>query len=232
MKPLVTQYLAALPATHRSETWKDVGIKRPTGTIEKRVDKGLEPKSRAELVYSGPFQYNQVQRVAIRAMAQVLEIRLRESLREDLGGTYSVSASAGYSKQPREEYSITIAFGCSPDRTEELIKSVYKEIDQLKTNGPTDKQVADVKETFLRDQETNMKQNGYLLAQIASRYQYSEDLTSLFNLPDYYNTLDAATVRDAARLYLKGDNVVKVTLFPEKPVAPQLEPSPALAAVR
>jgi len=30
---------------------------------------------------------------------------------------------------------------------------------------------------------------------------------------------EAATVRDAARLYLKGDNLVKVTLFPEKPVA-------------
>ena len=232
IKPLVTQYLAALPATHRTESWKDIGIKRPTGVIEKRVDKGLEPKSRAELVYSGPFEYNQVQRVAIRAMAQVLEIRLRESLREDLGGTYSVSASAGYSKEPRQEYSVTIAFGCSPDRTDELIKSVYKEIDQLKANGPTDKQVADVKETFLRDQETNMKQNGYLLAQLAARYQYSEDLTSLFNLADYYNKLDAATVRDAARLYLKGDNLVKVTLFPEKAAAPEPQAAAETAAVR
>jgi Predicted Zn-dependent peptidases len=161
-------------------------------------------------------------------MAQVLEIRLRESLREDLGGTYSVSASAGYSKRPREEYSITIAFGCSPDRTEELIKTVYKEIDQLKANGPTEKQVADVKETFLRDQETNMKQNGYLLAQLAARYQYSEDVTSLFNMADYYNKIDVATVRDAARLYLKPDNVVKVTLFPEKAATPA--PLPAAAA--
>ncbi len=232
MKPLVTQYLAALPATHRKETWKDVGIKRPTGTVERRVDKGLEPKSKAELVYSGPFQYNQDQRVAIRAMAQVLEIRLRESLREDLGGTYSVSASAGYSKRPREEYNITIAFGCSPDRTDELIKGVYKEIDQLKTNGPTDKQVADVKETFLRDQETNMKQNGYLLAQLTGRYQFGEDVTSLFNMADYYNKIDAAMIRDAARLYLKGDNLVKVTLFPEKTAAPDAPAPQLVGAVR
>ena len=90
----------------------------------------------------------------------------------------------------------------------------------MKADGPTDKQVADVKETFLRDQETNMKQNGYLLAQITTRYQYSEDLTSLFNLADYYHKITPAMVRDAARLYLKGDNVVKVTLFPEKVAAP------------
>jgi zinc protease len=230
MKPLVTQYLASLPATHRKETWKDIGLRKPTGVVEKRVDKGLEPKSRAELVFSGPFQYNQDQRVAIRAMAEVLEIRLRESLREDLGGTYSVSASAGYSKIPREEYSVTIAFGCSPDRTDELIKAVFKEADQLKANGPTDKQVADVKETFLKDQETNMKQNGYLLAQIAARYQFSEDLTSLFNMQDYYNKITPTMVQEAARLYLKGDNLVRVTLFPEKTAVP--EPLPVTAAVR
>ncbi|MDP9322304.1 MAG: insulinase family protein, partial [Acidobacteriota bacterium] len=230
IKPLVERYLGALPATHRQETWKDIGIKKPAGVIEKRVDKGIEPKSRANIVFSGPFQYNQVQRIAIRAMAEALETRLRESLREELGGTYSVTASAGYSKIPREEYTITIAFGCSPDRTEELVKGVFKEIDQLKTTGPTDKQVADVKETFLRDQETNMKQNGYLLGQIANRYQLGEDLTSLFNLADFYNKIDAATIKDAARLYLKSDNFVKVTLYPEKPVAPEAFDVPAAAA--
>ena len=85
-----------------------------------------------------------------------------------------------------------------------------------------------MKETFLKDQETNMKQNGYLLSQLAARYQYSEDVTSLFNMADYYNKIDAATIRDAARLYLKPDNVVKVTLFPEKVGAP--EPLQAAAA--
>ena len=64
--------------------------------------------------------------------------------------------------------------------------------------------------------------------QLAARYEFSEDLTSLFNLADYYNKIDAATIRDAARLYLKPDNVVKVTLFPEKVGAP--EPLPAAAA--
>ena len=34
--------------------------------------------------------------------------------------------------------------------------------------------------------------------------------------------IDPAMIRDAARLYLKNDNIVKVTLFPEKPVAPEM----------
>ena len=215
MKPLVERYLGALPSTHRKETWKDIGMKRPRGVIEKRVDKGIEPKSRARIAFGGPFQYDQERRVAIRAMADVLQVRLRESLREDLGGTYSVSASAGYSKFPREEYTLSIDFGSSPDRTEELVKSVFKEIDLLKTKGPTDKQVADVKETLLRDLETNSKQNGFLLLNIYSRYQQSEDLGTLFGLADYYNKLTAATIQEAAKTYLDTNNYVKVTLFPE-----------------
>ncbi len=102
------------------------------------------------------------------------------------------------------------------------MKSVMKEIESFKANGPTDKQVADVKETFLRDQETNMKQNGYLLGQIALRYEYNEDLTSLFNMADYYRKIDAGMIRSAAQTYLNPANMVKVTLFPAKTAAPDL----------
>jgi zinc protease len=227
MKPLAERYLATLPATHRTETWKDIGLRRPTGVIEKRVDKGLEPKSRAAILFTGPFDYQQENRVAIRAMADILEVRLRELIREDLGGTYNVSADASYAKVPRAEYTIDISFGCSPDRTDDLVKTVLKEVENFKANGPTDKQLADVKETFLRDDETNMKQNGYLLQQIALRYEFGEDLTSLFHLPDYYRKLDAATIKAAAQKYLDPANMVKITLFPEKTVAPDL---PAAAA--
>jgi len=229
MKPLVERYLATLPATHRKETWKDSGIKPPTGVIEKRVDKGLEPKSRSAVLFTGPFDYTQENRVAIRAMADVLEVRLRELIREDLGGTYSVSADANYSKYPRAEYVVQIGFGSNPDRTEDLLKAVLKEIEAFKANGPTPKQVADVTETFLRDQETNMKQNGYLLGQVALRYEYNEDLTSLFNMADYYRKIDAASIKSAAQKYLNTANMVKVTLFPEKTVAPDLPVAAAAA---
>ena len=215
LKPLVERYLGALPAVRRQETWRDVGIQRPKGVIEKRVDKGIEPKSRAGIVFSGPFSYTQEQRVAIRAMEDVLETRLRETLREELGGTYSVSVSAGYSKHPRSEYTVSVDFGANPTRTEELVKGVFREIELLKSEGPSEKQVADVKETLLRDLETNNKQNGYLLTQIAVRYQYGEDLASLFALADHYNRLTPAVIRDAARTYLDTNNYVKVTLFPE-----------------
>ena len=102
MKPLVERYLGA-PAVDRAgrKRGRTSACTRPTGVVEKRVDKGIEPKSQAAHRRS-PARSSTTRSgaSAIRAMADVLEIRLRESLREDLGGTYSVSASAGYSKIP------------------------------------------------------------------------------------------------------------------------------------
>src|SRR5262249_23077046 len=45
MRPLVERYLGSLPSIHRTETWKDVGARFPTGVIAKQIEKGLEPKS-------------------------------------------------------------------------------------------------------------------------------------------------------------------------------------------
>ena len=216
IKPLVERYLASLPALHRQEHWKDVGVRPVTGVVKKRVEKGIEPKSQTVLFFTGPFAYNQENRIAINAMAQILTNRLRETLREDLGGTYSVSASASYSKIPRAEYEVEIAYGSSPDRVDELGKAVLQQIETLKAQGPTPTQLADVKETLLRDLETSRTSNNFYLSNIAGRYEVGEDLDSLFHLEDYYNKLTPAIIQEAARTYLNVNNYVDMELFPEK----------------
>ncbi len=220
LKPLVERYLASLPTTGRKESWKDTGIRYAKGVVEKRVDKGLEPQSRVAIVFTGPFTQSQTERVAIRAMAEVLQSRLHETLRESLGGTYGVTTAPGYLQIPVPEFSVNISFSCAPERTEELIKAALQQVELLKSAGPTEKQLSDAKEKLLRDLETNRKQNNYLLAQLSIRYQYGEDLAALFTLEEFYNKPTPAAIQDAAKQYLNPANMVKVTLFPEKKSLP------------
>ena len=216
LKPLVERYLGALPSIHRKETWKDIGARMSTGVIQKKVEKGIEPKSLNAIVFSGPFEHDPLHRVAIRALSEVLQMRLLETIREELGGTYSISVGPSYQRFPNPEYSITIQFGCAPERADDLIKRVFQEIDKLKTNGPTDKQVNDEKEALLRDFETNSKQNSFLLSQISQRYQLGEDPAGFWSITEQYKTIDAAMIQQAAKTYLNPNNSVRVTLLPEK----------------
>ena len=73
-----------------------------------------------------------------------------------------------------------------------------------------------VKETLLRDFETNSKQNGYLLTNLAVRYEYAEDLKDFFSIPDLYRGITAASLQEAAKTYVNTKNYVEVTLFPAK----------------
>jgi zinc protease len=216
IKPLVERYLGSLPSIRRKESWKDVGVRPPSDVVVKRVEKGVEPKSLSAIVFSGPFEFDQMHRVGMRAMAEILQRRLLETIREDLGGTYSISASPSYERVPNPTYSITITFGSAPTRTEDLIKRVFQEIEALKVNGPTDQQVTDEKETLLRDFETSSKLNNYLVSQISLRYENGEDPAALWLMPDNYKKIDKAMIQEAAKTYFNTNRYVEVMLFPEK----------------
>lgn len=216
MRPLVERYLGALPSLNRTETWRNVGINPPPGVVHKEVWKGLEPKSQTGIVFTGPFQHDQAHRTAIRALSLILETKLREVIREELSGTYGVMVRPTYSKIPDEEYSLTINFGSDPARVDELVKAVFQEIDNLKTKGPSEKDVSDAREALFREYETGMKQNGWLLIQLYYKYQLAEDPRDLLAFGQSLKSLTPEVIQEAARTYLNANNYVKVTLYPEK----------------
>jgi zinc protease len=218
MKPMVEKYIASLPATHARETWRDVGITPPSGIVEKRVEKGIAPKSEVAIVFSGPFQYDDAHRLALRAMALVLQSRLLDTIRQQLGGTYSITANQSIEKFPKPEYSLRIDWTCDPARTADLVQRVFQEIEYVK-NTPLDRgQMAVVREVLLRQFEANSRENGYLLNQISQRYAEGDaaGLAAAVNLPGRLGTLTADDIQQAARAYLKSDHHVIVTLLPEK----------------
>src|SRR4029078_135028 len=93
IKPLVEQYLGGLPAGPKAVTWRDHGIRPPDGVVQQTVRKGIEPRAQTRIVFHGAIdQHDQQAPTAYNAMGAVLQNQLREALREDLGGTYSVGA--------------------------------------------------------------------------------------------------------------------------------------------
>ena len=216
IQPLIEKYLGSLPSLKRKETWKDVGVRTPNDVVVKRVEKGVEPKSLSAIVFTGPFEYTQQNRIAIRAMSEILQRRLLEKIREELSGTYGVSAAPSYSRIPNPEYAITIDFGSSPDRSEALVKRVFDEIEKFKTEGPTEQQLTDERETLTREFERNSKLNNWLVAQISFRYENGEDPAGIWSFADQYKKIDKAMILDAAKKYLDTRRYVEVMLFPEK----------------
>ena len=218
IRPLVETYLASLPATHAHETWRDLGIKTPDGIVEKTVEKGIAPKSEVSIVFSGSFQYDDLHTLALRTMARILESRLFDSIRQELGGTYSITADPDIEKFPRPQYVLRINWTCDPAQTDALVRRVFAEIEALKARPLSAPQMGLIRENLLREFERTSQDNVYLLNEIARRYKNGDtaNLAAISNMPDRIRMLTANELYAAAQTYLHTDRYVKVILMPER----------------
>jgi zinc protease len=215
IKPLVAKWLGGLPSTGKKESWRDTGVRPPSGVVERVVKKGAEPKARTALLFTGPFEYTRQNRYHLSALSELLNIKLREALREDMGGTYGVGVNAGTSRDPRPSYRFSIGFGAAPERLEALTAAALSQIDSIRKFGTTPDYLNKVKEAALRARETALKQNGYWLSQI---YTFDQGGWPLAEIPAGDKLISSLTSQDlqrAAAKYLRKDNYVRVSLYPE-----------------
>jgi zinc protease len=216
IKPLVEQYLAVLPSLNRNEMWKDIGVEPPKGVISKQVKKGIEPKSSINITFTGPFEWSQQNRYDFNSMLEALNIKLREVLREDKGGTYGVGVSGSPVLYPRQEYQISIRWGCDPKRVDELVNAALQQIDSAKLKPFDPVYIEKVRETQRRGYEVNLKQNGFWLNNLRSYYMNNEDPEMILNYPKLVENLTAGAIQAAVKKYFDMNNYVKVVLYPEK----------------
>lgn len=215
VRPLLEQYLGALPATHLNQQAKDRGIHIPAGVITKNVHKGKEPKATVRLVLSGEYTFSNENNDLLQALAEVLEIRLLERLREDEGGVYSPNASVNFAKYPTSRYALTVAFGCAPQNVDKLIASALDEIDKLRKAGPLPVNLEKYKAETLRSFETADKTNGFWLHYLSSQYQNNEHVDDVLHQKEDLDKVTVQALQQAADRYLKGNNLIRLVLLPE-----------------
>src|SRR5689334_5002603 len=215
LKPLVAKWLGSLPSKGRHETWRDTGIRPPTGIVRRVIKKGAEPKARTALVFTGPFEYTRKNRYQLSALAELLNIKLRETLRENMGGTYGVSVSPSATREPYPSYRFTIGFGSAPERLEDLTTAALVQIDSVRKFGTTPEYLTKVKEAAFRAREVALKQNNYWLSQIATFDQSGWNLAEIPEGEKLISALTSDDLKEAAKKYLRTNNYVRVSLYPE-----------------
>jgi zinc protease len=215
IRPYILTYMASLPDLARKESWQDIGIHPPTGKIVKELHRGLEPKSRVTLFLTGDFDWSARNKMIFQLMLDILDIRLREEIREKMSGTYGVSVYGSVPKYPRQSFEIQISFGCDPSRVEELKAAVFKELDRLKSEGPHEVDFNKVVETQLRTFEINQKKNNYWLNALYTADLYKLDRMTILEFPEILQQITPQNVRQMAEDCLSAENVAEFILFPE-----------------
>jgi len=208
-------YLGSLPTLPRVDKWKDINEDYPKGKIVKEVKAGIDPKSTVAFVFNGKEEWSIKNKKKLTVTKDILNIMLREKIREEESGTYGVSCSASLSRFPENEYQVIIYFGCDPERAETLSGYILDEIEKLKTDGPSDENMIKVKTTSQRSYEKNLENNKYWLNKIVSYEYNSLNLDDIYTEQKFVEDFTKDEIKDAANKYFD-KNMVKVTLFPEE----------------
>lgn len=211
--PLIEKYIGGIPSTGKQEIWLDKSSNFAQGVVDKKLYMGIADKTKMGFATQLPYQWNPRNDMALDMLAGIVDIKLTEQIRENLGGTYGTSFSLYSSHIFDPKAYMRIYLGCEPERIEELTAAIWAVIDEIIANGPTEVDLNKVKEQLCRQREVNMKENYYWTSWLCYQDNFNEPL---YTLDEYKNEINSFTIEElkTAAKYMKHDNYLRFILMP------------------
>jgi zinc protease len=220
VKPLVARYLGGLPSSPREVHFRDVGIRYPSGDIDRALHTGTDNSALA-IVYSGERPYSAESKLNLEALTEVLRLRVIARIREELGTSYSPGVFSQFVKVPIGQYALRLWIACAPDQFTDVEKAVDEIIAELQQTGPSAAELEKVQRTWLNEYDARTKTNQYWAERLRTR---GLDPALDDEGTDYVARVKALSVADvqaAARTFTDGTNRVRLVLEPQLAAAGQ-----------
>ncbi len=214
LKGMAARYIGSL-RSGQEEEWIERNVRYTERSAEKRITAGMASKSSVRLLYSGLYQWSLSENSLLSSLQQLLEIRLREEVREEAGGTYGVSVSASPSRYPTQEYVLRIAFSCDPGRVEELIHIIEKEIQRIAEEGVAKENVEKVRSIRRTDLEESRETNEFWRGFLESKVRHDLDPETLLDKEERIEAVGSEKLQRAVERYLLNGTRIEAVLMPE-----------------
>ncbi|MBF1488648.1 MAG: insulinase family protein [Prevotella pallens] len=211
LRPLLCQYIATLPSNNTKET---IGTYEPKLVDGKKTyifhKKQTTPTAITTIVIKGKMEYNNRNELLMDAIGQLLRIVYTEKVREDKGGTYSVQVSGDLQHHPNDEALLRIAFQTDPQKYNDLIPIVYKELEKMATEGPSQQDLDKVKAYELKVYNQVLRMNNYWEYVLYTDLYNGIDVDTDFRYIVENMTCD--DIRTTLRNLIDQNNCIEVTM--------------------
>ena len=109
-----------------------------------------------------------------------------------------------------------LTFGSAPERVAELDKALFATVDNLRTVGPTEREVAEVHEALRRRAEVAAEQNEQWLDRLRDYRELGWPLDARLARPEpALEELTADAIREAVQRYLDPASWLEVVFLPK-----------------
>lgn len=129
------RYLASV--TFNAEALNaDLSVYEPIASEadKETVRKGAEPKAIVQLLFAGETPYSPAAALETAVLGRIIDMVMRDSIREDSSGAYATQGYGVLSRQPFEQFLVAAAFFCDPQRADTLTARAVSELNRLADN--------------------------------------------------------------------------------------------------
>jgi zinc protease len=212
---LSRRYLGTLPSSGRIETVDYVEPPPPAGVVEEQVNAGQGEQASVSLLFTAPASGERVDDVAALVMQEIITNRLTDTIREELGESYSPFAvvSVGDGASPNAETYISNTTGV--ELVGEVEQAVLAQLGDLTDNGPTGTEFDAAVETVRQqlDLYSNEQINNEVLGLLADPGG-TASFDEFLGQPREIAAIDADLIREYLRAWLPADQYIEVVVLP------------------
>ncbi len=225
IRELAERYLASVPTSGASfrelenaswsETAADNGYSLSPELIAETVRAGAEPVGRVAMILHNDYNWSRIENHRFSSLADLLDIRLRETIREESGGSYIVGAGGWRLRYPREQAFMQIGFAMDPARADELIERAIEVVDELRSQTIGDDYLSRIKAQQREEWEQGITQNSFWLGTLEFYLYHDREFASILSFPELIESLDADDIFRTAQRYLDPNQRIELVLLPE-----------------
>jgi zinc protease len=210
--PLMEQYIGALPNLNRKEKFNEANMIRPkTGEQKSHFNREMQTvKATVSTVYTGKLDYTPENILKFSFFRQILDLVYTEEIREKEGGTYGVMIQPSFERFPAGNYSLLIMFDTDPELVGKLLPIVYRELEKLSKEGPSQENFDKIKAFMLKDTEEKRRDNGAWLSAINEFAMYNMD--NFTKREEMINKLKLSDIRDLTKQILNQKNNLEIVM--------------------
>ena len=163
LRPLLCQYLASLPATHKQEKTDYSRVPRVVGgtSVHKFSKQQATPLANVSVYYTADVEFSPKSDLSLDFLRRVLQIAYTDSVREEKGGTYGVSVSFELNKDDVPNTTLAISYKADPQRYEELTPIIYQQLENIAKYGPVESSMQKIKEYLVKQYDQAAITNDY-----------------------------------------------------------------------
>ena len=213
----IATYIATLEPCNEQE--KPFFIKtEPDKSQSKYVFyKGTAEKATAEGNYQGEFPYTSRDNRIMNIAVAIANIKLRERIREDLGGVYGIRMF-GNADKFGDWFNVSFRYTADPEKLEMLMTESLKVLDTLILFGPKEDDIEKVKAQQLQGWRVDSQQNRWWVSNILSKVMDDEDFNAILleDLEAFWATVTKDEIRDMIRRVMDPTKLIKIMMYPEQ----------------